>query len=293
MNVNLESIGNPVIVDDDRVIKNYHGENKKEIEFVLGYKNNFKKILDDQGKLIITDIYSKNLDDKDLNENVIEIIKFVRSFLEVENDKTSLISKIVYEKNPYYGLNDLPSFLRPFSDDFLNEITFLKAYLHYFLNSKLTIDLRENHWILSGLQTYIIIKYIEEFHPKQKFLGRISNLGIMKLYNISTVDFNDSFLLYSEFVKRANLQQADITVKNKLTRFNERIASPYNVGLGLKYLEEYLGENNIKKGIRKFMKNPKKSSFRESISSNTKKDVNWFFDDYVGKRSLLTYQLKN
>ena len=284
VNVNLESIGSPVIVDDDRVIKNYHGENKKEIELVLGYKNNFKKILDDQGKLIITDIYSKNLDDKDLNENVIEIIKFVRSFLEVENDKTSLISKIVYEKNPYYGLNDLPSFLRPFSDDFLNEITFLKAYLHYFLNSKLTIDLRENHWILSGLQTYIIIKYIEEFHPKQKFLGRISNLGIMKLYNISTVDFNDSFLLYSEFVKRANLQQADITVKNKLTRFNERIASPYNVGLGLKYLEEYLGENNIKKGIRKFMKNPKKSSFRESISSNTKKDVNWFFDDYVGKR---------
>ena len=114
------------------------------------------------------------------------------------------------------------------------------------MSSKLTIDLRENHWILTGLQTYIIIKYIEKFHPNQKFLGRISNLGIMKLYNISTVDFNDSFLLYSEFVKRANLQQADITSKNELTRFNERIASPYHIGLGFRYLEEYVGENLFK-----------------------------------------------
>ena len=106
----------------------------------------------------------------------------------------------------------------------------------------------------------------------------------MKLYNISTVDFNDSFLLYSEFVKRANLQQADITSKNELTRFNERIASPYHIGLGFRYLEEYVGENVFKKGIRKFLKDPFNKSFRASIVSNTNEDLNWFFDDYIGKR---------
>ncbi len=188
--INLEKTGEKININDKRVIKDFHGENKKEIELVLSYKNNFKKIIDNEGNSIITDIYSKNLKEKDLNENIIQIIEFVNSFLKTENDKTTLVSKIVYEKNPYYGLNDLPSFLRPFSDDFLNEISFLKAYLHYFLSSKLRIDLRENHWILTGLQTYIIIKYIEKFHPNEKFLGRISSLGIMKLYNISTVDFN-------------------------------------------------------------------------------------------------------
>ena len=264
VNTNLDSIEKKLI-NNQRIIREYRGKNKKEIEIVIGYKNNFKTIIDNEGKSIITDIYSKNLKEKDLNENIFQIIDFVNSFLETENDKTTLVSKIVYEKNPYYGLNDLPSFLRPFSDDFLNEITFLKVYLHYFLSSKLTIDLRENHWVLTGLQTYIIIKYIEKFHPNQKFLGRISTLGIMKLYNISTVDFNDSFLLYSEFVKRANLQQADITSKNELTRFNERIASPYHIGLGFRYLEEYVGENVFKKGIRKFLKDPFNKSFRASI----------------------------
>ena len=283
VNTNLDSVEKKLI-NNQRVIRDYQGKNKKEIELVIGYKNNFKTIIDNEGRSIITDIYTKNLNEKDLNENIFQIIDFVNSFLETENDKTTLVSKIVYEKNPYYGLNDLPSFLRPFSDDFLNEITFLKVYLHYFLSSKLTIDLRENHWILTGLQTYIIIKYIEKFHPDQKFLGRISSLGIMKLYNISTVDFNDSFLLYSEFVKRANLQQADITSKNELTRFNERIASPYHIGLGFRYLEEYVGENVFKKGIRKFLKDPLNKSFRGSIVSNTKEDLNWFFDDYLGKR---------
>jgi hypothetical protein len=290
--INLEKTGEKININGKRVIKSFHGENKKEIELVLSYKNNFKKIIDNEGKSIITDVYSKNLKEKDLSENVIQIIEFVNSFLETENDKTTLVSKIVYEKNPYYGLNDLPSFLRPFSDDFLNEISFLKAYLHYFLSSKLTIDLRENHWILTGLQTYIIIKYIEKFHPNQKFLGRISSLGIMKLYNISTVDFNDSFLLYSEFVKRANLQQADVTPKNELTRFNEQIASPYHIGLGFRYLEEYLGETIFKKGIRKFIKNPINSSLRASIASNTKEDLSWFFDDYIGKRESFDLSIK-
>ncbi len=284
VNVNLNSTGEKIYDDKERVIKSFYGENKKELELIVSYKNEFKKIINNRGELILTDIHTKNLSEQDLNENVIQIIEFVNSFLETENYNTTLVSKIVYEKNPYYGLNDLPSFLRPFSDDFLNEISFLKAYLNYFLSSKLTIDLRKNHWIVSGLQTYMIIKYIEEFHPKQKFLGRISSLGIIKLYNISTIDFNDGFLLYSEFVQRANLQQADITPKNELTRFNERIASPYHTGLGLRYLEEYIGENILKKGIRKFVKDPINSSFETSIVSNTEKDIGWFFNDYIRKR---------
>ena len=78
----------------------------------------------------------------------------------------------MYEKNPFFGLNDLPDFLTPFDIDFLAEISYLKAFLHFYLNSNTNFDIRKNHWIIGGLQTYLIIKYIEKFHPNQKFIGR-------------------------------------------------------------------------------------------------------------------------
>ena len=38
-----------------------------------------------------------------------------------------------YERNPFYGLNQLPSFISPFSDEFMYEIKFLKTYLNIYL----------------------------------------------------------------------------------------------------------------------------------------------------------------
>jgi hypothetical protein len=37
-----------------------------------------------------------------------------------------VVSQIDYERNPFYGLNQLPSFISPFSDEFTYEIKFLK-----------------------------------------------------------------------------------------------------------------------------------------------------------------------
>jgi hypothetical protein len=40
--------------------------------------------------------------------------------------KKIVVSQIDYERNPFYGLNQLPSFISPFTDEFTYEIKFLK-----------------------------------------------------------------------------------------------------------------------------------------------------------------------
>ena len=45
-----------------------------------------------------------------------------------------LVLKKDYDKNPFYGLNQLPKFLNVYSDKFYYEIRFLKAYLNNYLN---------------------------------------------------------------------------------------------------------------------------------------------------------------
>ena len=62
-----------------------------------------------------------------------------------ENIGNSSIQKIIvskedYAKQPFYGLNQLPSFLRPFSDDFIFELQFLKTYTNNFLKNNLQIN---------------------------------------------------------------------------------------------------------------------------------------------------------
>jgi hypothetical protein len=43
-------------------------------------------------------------------------------------------------RNPFYGLNQLPAFISPFPDEFIFEIKFLKTYLNEYLKTSLKLD---------------------------------------------------------------------------------------------------------------------------------------------------------
>jgi hypothetical protein len=86
------------------------------------------------------------------------------------------------------------------------------------------------------------------------------------------MNFNDLFLNYSEYVQRLNLHQADDQSSEYLTRINHDIASPYHSGVGLKYLENLIGENNLKDLILKIS------------SIDSREDLNNLFLNYEKSR---------
>ena len=64
--------------------------------------------------------------------------------------------------------------------------------------------------------------------------------------------FNEGFMTYTEFMLRNNLHQKANSPKQVLTKFNERIAVPYHVGIGIRYLESFLGAEEFEKLMEHF-----------------------------------------
>ena len=170
------------------------------------------------------------------------VSNFVTDYFGDVDKHKLIITRADYESSPVYGLNQLPSFISPFSDQFLEEIIFLKSFVKNYLNQKINLNKRNSHWIYNGLEIFLINKYISQYYPKVKFLGRLSRFGLIKNYEISKINFNDLFINYSEYVQRLNLHQLDDQSSEFLTRINEEIASPYHSGVGLIYIESLIGD---------------------------------------------------
>ena len=79
---------------------------------------------------------------------VISLVSFIKEPHKVlpkyspKNYNKLLVPRIDYESNPFYGFNELPSFISPFSDEFLEEIIFLKSFVINYLNQKIILDLK-------------------------------------------------------------------------------------------------------------------------------------------------------
>lgn len=209
-----------------------------------------------------------------------------------------VVSETDYERNPFYGLNQLPSFISPFSDEFTYEIKFLKTYLNAYLKNTMRIDNRKNSWINNGIQVYAMMKYIHENHPNSKMLGSASSFRLLRSYNLTNLDFNEQYSYFYMLMARKNLDQPLGSPKNTLIKFNEQIASKYHAGLSLRYLDDYLGENTVTNSIRQFYAKNQESQtsekdFETLLKSNTEKNIDWFFNTIVNTRKIIDYKFSN
>ena len=266
------------------------GSGIKDVRINLLIEENYKRFQNNKNE-IETDIFkSSSLEDSEIK--VDRVNNFVKDYFNDHSNIKLLVPKIDYDSNPFYGLNQLPSFISPFSDEFLEEIIFLKSFVINYLNHIINLNKRESHWIYKGLEIFIINKYINDFYPNVKFLGRLSGISFLENYEISKIDFNDLFLNYSEYVQRLNLHQTDDQSSEYLTRINQEIASPYHSGVGLIYVENLIGEKDFRNLIEKINNINTRKELNSLFLNYNKADLSWFIDDYIGKRQSLDLKFK-
>ncbi|WP_232338086.1 aminopeptidase [Flavobacterium profundi] len=218
-----------------------------------------------------------------------------------ENIGNSSIQKIIvskedYAKQPFYGLNQLPSFLRPFSDDFIFELQFLKTYTNNFLKNNLQINQRKEQWIIDGIQVFVMMRYINEFHPEMKMTGNLAKLKLLKSYHFINLDFNQQYNYLYLLMARKNLDQPLSFPKNRLIKFNEQIANKYKAGLSLQYLDAYLENDIVENSIQEFMVmnqdfQTNDTDFEMILKKNTSKDINWFFQTLIDSRAIIDFKI--
>ena len=272
------------------------GDNRINSKLFLNKSNTFNTIETDY-LTIVSNIDNENLNLLDEALVTDKVLEFITENLGDYPHEKLLITAIDYKKDPIYGLNLLPDFIRPFPDSFQYELKLLKTTLQNYLENTLLLNPRKDYWLIGGLQTYYLMKYVDENYPEMKIFGTLSNIWGIKSFHASTLNFNDQYSLMFMDMARRNIDQPLNTSKDSLLKFNKNIANKYKAGIGLKYLEAYIESNTIEDAISEYIakykiKHTSTKDFEDIIKSKTNKDIDWFFTDYLNTNKKIDYKIK-
>ncbi|WP_188493585.1 aminopeptidase [Flavobacterium palustre] len=282
------------ISNNDYSIYKLNGKSRVNFSLFIEPKSSFTNFKSESFE-VITNLDGDKITPFAQAEAIDCVVRFVKTFVGEYPFKKILISQNDYERNPFYGLNQLPSFIRPFTDEFTYELKFLKTYLNVYLNNSLFIDNRKESWVHDGIQIYTMMKYIEENYPNTKMMGNVSTFKLLKSFNLVNLDFNEQYSYFYMLMARKNLDQALGTPKNTLIKFNEQIASKYRAGLSLRFLNSYLENQAVTKSIYDFYSNNKgiqttAVDFENRLKHQTDKNIDWFFNTVIYSRNLIDYK---
>ena len=282
---------------DEETQINLTGKNRNDFDLIIEKKSSYTSFKTDNLE-VITNIRTGRFNDSLKASIINRIVDFNTQHIGKYPFDKIIISETDYDKNPFYGLNQLPKFMRPFKEDFLFEIKFLKTYLNNYLKNSIRLDSRKDNWIYDGIQIFTMMNYIDTYHPDSKMLGSASKFFLLRNFKMAQTDFNEQYSYYYMLMARKNLDQPLNAPKNALIKYNVQIANKYKAGLSLHYLDDYLGNGIVSSGIQEFYnlnKNEQtnRSDFENILKSKTSKNINWFFDYIIDSRETIDYKFED
>ncbi|HBR55564.1 MAG TPA: metalloprotease [Flavobacteriaceae bacterium] len=272
------------------------GEKRNQAIIHIEKQNSFERIVTDKFELV-TNLKDKKVSPAIKALAVDRIVHFLDAKLGDYPFKKLMTTEEAYRKDPVYGLNQLPDFISPFPDGFEYDMEQLKTITRNYLENTLALHPRDDYWLIGALQIYLMTEYVDTYYPKMKIIGSLSNWWIIKWAHAADLEFNDQYPLLYLNMARNNLQQALVTPKDSLVKFNKNIANDYYGGDGLNYLADYLDKPVLEQSIKEFysenlLKPVSPSTFENIVSQNTDLPVNWFFEDFVGKRTTIDFKIR-
>ncbi|WP_276169227.1 metalloprotease [Zobellia alginiliquefaciens] len=297
---NLNLVTNFTVLGDDPIpngqMAQLTAEQQKNCEILLSAEKRFMTHVTPQ-ITVITDIEVYKYEDIFKGLSINRVTEFIEENLGTYPHKQLLVSQLDYEKNPLYGINQLPSFIRPYEEQFQFEMKFLKTALINILEETLFLDPRKEQWLSDAIANYLMIEFVEQYYPDQKLLGKLSKIWGVRSFNLAKMDFNEQYPFLYMLTARTNLDQPLSTSNDSLIKFNQKIANKYKAGLGLAYLASYIGKDKVDKSIKTFYKHYKLSQvktldFESILKRSTETDIDWFFKDYVTTDRKIDFKIK-
>lgn len=287
-------------------ISNYTKENIKTIEIQGKKRMHLKMQLLKNDRFynhIVTDKVTviTNINERKVNGTTSAV--FVDRIVHFLNDKlgTYPFNKIMstqedYKRNPVYGLNQLPDFVSPFPQGFEYDMEQLKNMTAAYLDNTIFVHEREDYWLRDAIQIKLMQEYINTYYPNMKLIGSLSNWFAIKWLHLADLEFNDQYPFLYLNMARSNLNQSLKIPKDSLVKFNKNIANGYYGGQGLTILSKYVGDTVVENSIKEFyskntLQKTEIINFQEILESKTDLPVNWFFEDYSNKRSVIDFKI--
>ncbi|WP_235004585.1 gluzincin family metallopeptidase [Aequorivita antarctica] len=271
---------------------------KDRTKAVLYFEKNpdFETIETDKLK-IITNLQNSKVNPPVQALMIDRVVRFLDTKLGPYPFDKIVISENDYKTNPVYGLNQLPSFISPFPDGFEYDMEQLKTITRHYIDNTLVLNSRDDYWLQDALQIYLMMEYVDTYYPKMKMIGNLSNWWVIRWAHLADLEFNDQYPMLYFNMARANIHQSLTTPKDSLLKFNMNIATGYYGASGLRYLDNYLGDDILNRSIKDFyaekrLKPIKSSDFEAFLSEQTDLPINWFFEDFADTRTTIDFKIK-
>ncbi|MEH6765282.1 MAG: metalloprotease [Aequorivita antarctica] len=271
---------------------------KDRTKAVLYFEKNpdFETIETDNLK-IITNLQNSKVNPPVQALMIDRVVRFLDSKLGTYPFDKIVISENDYKTNPVYGLNQLPSFISPFPDGFEYDMEQLKTITRHYIDNTFMLNSRDDYWLQDALQIYLMMEYVDTYYPKMKMIGNLSNWWVIRWAHLADLEFNDQYPMLYFNMARANIHQSLTTPKDSLLKFNMNIATGYYGASGLRYLDNYLGDDILNRSIKDFyaekrLKPIKSSDFESFLSEQTDLPINWFFEDFADTRTTIDFKIK-
>ncbi|MBT8260385.1 MAG: metalloprotease, partial [Bacteroidia bacterium] len=220
----------------------FYGEDRVDTRLYLQKSPSMKTTQTDRFA-ILSDIQDKNL--RNIEKAILadRVARFIEIKLGKYPHKKLLVTEIDVKKNPIYGLNQLPDFIRPFPEFFHYELKLLKNTISNYLDNVLLINPRKEHWLKDGIESYYLMMYIEDYYPDIKLIGNLANIWGIRSFHAADLKFNEQYGLFYMHMARTNRDQPLTTPKDSLIKFNNDLGNKFKAGVGLKYLDAYINNN--------------------------------------------------
>ena len=275
----------------DRKIINFNCSKLKDLSFFIYKNNEFEMIKNDHFNIVTNE--EKIVSIK--NESFKRINTFLSENFDNYSNSKILLTKRYFKEHSLYPYSDIPTYLKVFNQNTINEINLFKVILRDFLRTSINFNDRKYYWIRSGMEFYYLEKYIQKYHADSELIGSLSNIFLIKNHQISNKKLSEIFNISQLYIKRLRLDQKISEPSNNLTRINYRLINPAKSLNAFKLLELY-DEDLIHKTF-KILLNDKLSfinndQLKDVFKRNTNENLDWFFDHYINFSESLDYKIE-
>ena len=275
----------------DRKIINFNCSKLKDLSFFI-YKNNEFEMIKNEHFNIVTN-EKKIVSIK--NESFERINTFLSENFDNYSNSKILLTKRYFKEHSLYPYSDIPSYLKVFNQNTINEINLFKVILRDFLRTHINFNDRKYYWVRSGMEFYYLEKYIQKYHADSELIGSLSNIFLIKNHQISNKKMSEIFNISQLYIKRLRLDQKISEPSNNLTRINYRLINPAKSLNAFKLLELY-DEDLIHKTFKILLNDQlsfkKNDQLKDVFKRNTSENLDWFFDHYINFSELLDYKIE-
>lgn len=277
---------------------NYYlvGNNKKDIILHIDKKKRFKAF-QTKNTQIKTDIFDKKIAYLNSKKLITKQVKFIEQHIGKHPHIEVFVDANTVNKNTLQEIYGLPSWLKPYPENFRWEMRFFKALTSKYVDDILLVNKRKDYWLTYGIKTFLMMEYLKKYYPDVTILGKLSKVWGVRSYNMAKLKQSDKFSFLYQFSARKFYDQPLTMQADSLSNFNRKVVSQYKAGLGFKYLQDFVGDSILKKSFKEFyigqnLKITSTKKFADILQSKTHKDLKWFFGDYLKTNKKIDYTIK-